>query len=195
MSDRTTLVNLALRELSTFRVDAWTDNKPEADVAADVWDQARLMTLARHGWRFAMKGARLARSATVPTTRYDYLYTLPGDYVRLEAISAYATMDPRLDDYRPMGEGIACSEDAVFIEYVYAHATFGTWPPWFVSVFVADLASLMASPLKSDSAREAMEKLANQRMAIARALDSQQNPVRAYQGGAWVQAARGARWR
>lgn len=193
---RTDIVNLALRELSTYRVDDWTDNKPEADVAADVWEQARLMTLARHSWRFAMKGAALARSASTPVTRYDYIYTLPGDFVRLEAISYSSTMEPPLVEYRMMADGVHCSESSVYIEYVYDHDTVGTWPTWFVSVFSVDLASLMASALKSDTVREALEKLADKRLASARSLDSGQNPVRSYQDrGAWVSAARGVRVR
>lgn len=192
---RTEITNLALREIGTFRLDNWTDDDPAADVARDVWDQARRMTLARHDWHFARRYASLPRSATAPEAQYEYFYTLPGDYIRLGLISEYETLDPHLTEYEMVEAGIATDAATVFIRYVYNHVTEGTWSPWFVNVFVADLASLMASPLKSETARERLEKLAQSRLASGRSLDSMQGPVRTPPSGSWVQAARGARWR
>lgn len=192
---RTEIVNLALREIGTFRVDDWTDDAPEADVARDVWDQARRMTLSRHEWHFAKAFRQLARSAETPAARWTYYYTLPADCLRTCIVSARAGLDDEFTGYDITEQGVATDATAIFIEYIRDHTTEGTWPAWFVSVMVADLASLMASPLKSETARERLEKLAMSRLAQARSLDSQQAPVKAFPVGSWVSAARGARWR
>lgn len=188
---RTDLVNLALREIGTWRVEDWTENSPEADVAKDVWPQAVRMALSRHPWRFAMKGAELVRQATPPTTGEGYAYTLPPDFVRLGLLSPYATMRPRLEQWTLLADGIVAETEQLFAEYVYDAPPIGVWPAWFVDVFTADLASLMASPLKSTTERERLEQLANQRLATARAIDSQQSPVAIWRPGRWLAAKRG----
>lgn len=190
---RTDVVNLALREIGTDRIEDYTESTPEADVARDVWDQAIRMTLSRHQWKFAMKGAALARSASTPATRYTYIYTLPGDFVRLGSVSSTSTMSPDLIDYVHRDDGIHCDETAVYIEYVYDAPAVGVWPAWFVDLAVVDLASLMASPLKSTTERERLEQLATKRLAVARSIDSQQGPPRRWPESSWVSAHRG--WR
>lgn len=192
---RTNLVNLALREIGTDRITDWNEDSPEADVAKDVWDQARRMTLSRHEWRFAIVGRELAKAATAPVTRFDYCYTLPGGFVRLGVVSQYSTMEPQLIDWKMTADGIATSAGSLFIEYVYDAPAIGAWPPWFCDVFVVDLASLMASPLKSTTERERLEQLANKRLSTGRSIDSQQNAPGQWRGGAWIAAHRGARAR
>ena len=194
---RTSLVNLALREIGTDRIDAWDEASPEADVARDVWGQAVRQALARHEWHFAMTSRSLARSSATPAVRYDYIYTLPGDFVRIGSVSEYATMEPPLIDYVMRADGIHCSKASCYIEYVYyvddEAPAIGTWPPWFVQVFTADLASLMASPLKSTTERERLEQLALDRLRTGRTIDSQQSPPKRWREGSWVTAHRGGR--
>lgn len=192
---RTSIVNLALREIGTTRIDNWSDNVPEADIARDVWDHAVRNCLARHEWRFAMKGAQLNRSTVIPVTRYAYIYTLPGDYVRLGSISEQAVMEPPLLEFRILEDGVHTNATSVYVEYVYNAPVIGTWSPWFVDVLVCDLASLMASPLKSSAERERLEQLAMSRLRGGRSIDSQHGPSLSHRGGSWVNAARGARVR
>lgn len=194
---RTTIVNLAMRELGTSRVDDYTDRTPEAVIARDCWEQAVRKALARHEWQFAIKAAELARSATTPTTRFDYRYTLPGDFVRLAAVSGNDTMSPRLDQdggFVLRDGSIDTSSEYVFIEYVYDAPAIGTWSPWFIDVLVADYASVMASPLKSTTERERLEQLAEKRLREGRGIDSVQKAQRSPQSGGWRVAARGG-WR
>lgn len=194
---RTDIVNLALRELGAGRIDAWDEDQPEAVIARDLWTQAVRKALARHEWQFAIKSVELARSTVVPSTRFAYRYTLPGDVVRIGAVSEFSTMQPRLD----MGTGwaqrdgsIDSSAASVFLEYVYDAPVIGTWAPWFVDVMVADYASVMASPLKSTTERERLEQLAEKRLREGRGIDSVQKPQRQVFQSGWRSAARGA-WR
>jgi hypothetical protein len=190
---RTDIINLALREIGTDRISDHTESSPEADVARDVWEQALRMSLSRHQWTFAMEPARLARSRTAPAARYSYIYTLPGNFVRLGSISPSSSLEPPLIDYAMRASGIHTDATSVYIEYVQSDCPEGTWPPWFTDVFVVDLASLMASPLKSTTERERLEQLAQKRLATARSIDSQQKPPMRWREGSWVQAKRGGR--
>jgi hypothetical protein len=192
---RTDLVNLSLREIGTDRIEDHTEASPEADVARDQWDQAVRMTLSRHEWHFAMTSAALPRSVSTPTVRYNYTYTLPADFVRFGSVSDNRLMEPILLDFAHREDGIHTDSTAVFIEYVYDAPAIGVWPPWFVSVFVADLASLMASPLKSTTERERIEGLAEARLRTARTLDSQQGAPKRWPEGTWSMAHRGMRQR
>lgn len=192
---RTGIINLALREIGTDRIENYTDSGVAEDVANDVWDQAVLITLSRHEWRFAMRSASLPRSSTTPTTRYEYAYTLPGDFVRLGSLSDMETMEPPLDDFSITENGVETNATAVYCEYVYNAPSEGAWSPWFVHVFVADLASFMAGPLKHVSERERLEQLAEKRLREGRSIDSQHQRVRFTREGSWIRAARGYRVR
>ena len=194
---RTEIVNLALRHLGATRVEDWAETQPEAIVMRDVWDQGRRMTLGRHGWQFAMTGAELALSAFTPPTRYAYRYSLPVDFVRLDAVSDSDTMEPPLD----MGQGFVmrngyldCSSTRVWIEYVYDAPIEGVWPPHFVSVMAVDLASMAAGSLKSTTEHERFEKLLAKALSEAISTDSAQQKVQFRRPGPWRMAARGA-WR
>ena len=188
---RTDIINLSLREIGTDRIDDHTESSPEADVARDVWGQAVRMALSRHQWGFAMTAARLPRAKTTPAARYSYIYTKPGNLVRIGSISASSTMEPPLIDYADRYDGIHTDANAVYIEYVQDDTPEGTWTPWFIDVLVVDLASLMASPLKSTTERERLEQLRVARLATARSIDSQQRPPQRWRDGSWVSAKRG----
>lgn len=194
---RTTIVNLALRELGATRVDDYEDRTPEGVIARDCWEQAVRKALARHEWQFALKGAELARSSTTPATRFAYRYTLPGDFVRLAAVSSVSQMFPRLDmdgGFVMRDGSIDSDAETVFVEYVFDAPAIGAWSPWFIDVLVADLASVMASPLKSTTERERLEQLAEKRLREGRGIDSVQKAQRSIMPGGWRSAARGA-WR
>ena len=187
---------MALRELGADRVDDWQEESPQAVIARDLWQQAVRKALARHEWQFAMTGAELARSATVPTVRFGYRYTLHGDFVRLAAVSGVSTMVPPLDDdgWVERDGSIDTDAERVFVEYVYDAPAIGVWSPWFIDVLTADYASVMASPLKSTTERERLEQLAQQRLREGRGIASVQKARRRAVAGSWRSAARGG-WR
>lgn len=196
---RTELVNLALREIGTTRISDWTQASPEAEVARDVWSQAVRKALSRHEWDFAITSRKLAKSGATPVTRYRYIYTVPENFVRVSAVSEYATMEPPLWSYHMRADGLHTDAEHVYLDYVYYEndeaPAIGTWPPWFTSVLVADLASMMASPLKSTTERERLEQLAQDRLRTGRTIQSQQSPPRRWPDGSWISAHRGYRVR
>lgn len=194
---RTEITNLALREIGATRIEDWNDLDPSAIVARDVWDQARRTALGRHSWQFAMKGVELSRASVTPPTRYLYRYTLPGDFVRLDAAADNDRMDPVLDEFDGFVQrdgSIDANAERVWVEYVYDAPSIGAWPPWFCGVMAADLAALMSGPLKSTAERERLEQLADKRLKSGMSTDSIQQAARQRKAGGWRRAARGS-WR
>lgn len=189
----TGLVNLALREIGDYRINDISDNATPAKVARDLIDQVRRMALQAHEWRFALKQAELAALSGTPVARYDTVWQLPGDLIRLAAVADNDEMDPLLEDFMVADGKLYSSTDYVFIEYIYDAPAYGAWPAYFTHYAAALLASEMASPLKSTTERQRLEELIDKRLGHARGLDSQQSPVLYTPTSTWLQAMRGLR--
>jgi hypothetical protein len=195
MSDltQTGLVNLALREIGTYRIEDYDEESVEAEIARDVFGHTRRLCLSAHEWRFALRQVELTQSGVEPVGKWAYEYSLPGDFVRLGAVSDTQGMEVPLKEFSLVGLSILSSSAYCFVEYVWDHTTYGAWPAHFVHYFVAVLASEMASPLKATTERERLEKLAENRLMHSRSVDSIHQPVLFRPTGSWIGALRGAR--
>ena len=185
----TGLVNLALREIGTYRIEDYAENSAEAILARDVYDQCRVACISAHEWSFAKRLAELPlMTGVVPVARFTAAFQLPGDCIRVGVVSNASTLEPVMDDqsYRIQDGTIICSEEHVFIEYIADQPVVGTWPPWFVDYVAADLASRMASPLKSTTEAATCKQLAEKMLGMARSRDSVQSPVIRRQQGEWT---------
>lgn len=192
---RTQIYNGVLREVGTFRLDDWNENAPAADILTDVWEIARGNCLVMDDWHFATRIKALARLVATPDAKWDYFYGYPSAFIKLQTISVYDTLSPELEDYDLLNEGIACSEDSLYLQFTFDHDTVGEWPPYFSSLMIAELGCLSVAALKSETVRERFEKLKADRLAKARTYNSMQRPTRNLGSGSWVAAARGQRVR
>lgn len=191
----TDITNLALREIGSYRINDYaTGTEAEAKVARDVWPFTLVAALEAHEWMWATKDAALTRIGAA-STRFDYEWQLPSDFIRLGRVSDDSNMLRLLDSQHfAIQDGkLLCSSDALYVSYVYNKSTPGTWPGYFASYFAAFLAAEMAAPLKSTTERERLEQLKDRRLAEARVRDSVQTPVQLMQTGNWRQAMRGVR--
>lgn len=194
---RTEITNLGLRELTALRVDDWQEDSPQADIARDVWNQARKKTLVRTDWSFARRTRKLGRNDAGSDYGEDHYYEQPGDYIRFIAASDNADFEPPLydNDFRHEEGRFYTDVDDFYLKYVFDQTNTGVWSPLFVDVFVADLASVMASPLKSTTAREGLEELARSRLRDGRSGEASQKPTRYLPPSNWVRAQKGGRAR
>jgi len=198
MSERTktTVSNLALREIGTYRIESYDDDDgAEAEVIRDVWDDTLRECLGRHEWRFAMKQAAL-QQGDAPVARYDYSYPLPADYVRLSVVSDRDTMEPVTDwdiiytDGSPV-PSVITNNDTCYVEYVGMIDNPAAWAPHFVHFFVATLASKIAAPLKSTIERQRLVEYAEKSaLPMARSADSTLQPPKRPPLGNWIKAMR-----
>lgn len=193
----TNVVNLALREIGTYRIESFTEGSPEARAARDVWDQVVWSSLEAHEWTFAKKYASLARITTeTPAARWTYAYQLPSDFVRLGAVADNSTMRPEMaeDEFENLDGKLYTDAEYVYLAYVYAKTTPGTWPAYFVDYVAACLAARISSVLKATTERERLEQLRVVQLGRSRSLDSVQTPVKVQAAGQWRAAMMGS-WR
>lgn len=192
---RTTIANLALREIGATRIDDFDEDSATGDIVRDVWEQGVRKALARAEWEFAKKVTERARTDAAADQGYAYSYGLPDDFIRL--VSCYDSdriENPMWDkDFERRGNAIFTDEEKLFIKYIYYYDTVGGWSPWFIDVLVADLASVMCSPLKSAGERDRLEGLATQRLRDGKSADGAQKPTVMLPSSRWIGAMKGAR--
>lgn len=193
---KTTVANLALREIGTYRIEDFDEDSADAEVVRDLWDETLRECLAAHEWQFAKKQAALEQG-DAPIARYDYTYRLPSDYIRLMGVSDRDTMESGFTawdiiytDGEPIPTIISDSE-SIYIEYVHFLEEPAAWAPHFVPYFVTVLASKLAAPLKSTIERNRLEEKA-EKVALpkARSQDSVLQPARKPPMGSWIRAMR-----
>lgn len=198
MSERTktTVANLALREIGTYRIEDFDEDSADAEIVRDLWDETLRECLATHEWQFAKKQAELQRGDE-PVARYAYSYRLPSDYIRLMAVSDRDTMEAGFVDWDIVyteGEPIPSlisNAESLFVEYVHFLDVPTAWGPHFVPFFVLKLASKLASPLKSTTERRAIEDEATKvALPTARSQDSVLQPPRKPPMGNWLKSMR-----
>jgi len=194
---KTTVANLALRKIGTYRIEDFDEDSADAEVIRDVWDEVLLQCLSEHEWIFAKKQAQL-QQGTTPDARYDYSYRLPSDFVRLGAVSEYEAMEPPMEQFDiiyTVGEpipSIITDSEYCYVEYVALLTDPAHWAPYFVNYFVAVLAGAIASPLKSTVEHSRLMEYA-EKVALpkARGLDSLNQPSKRPPLGSWLRAMRG----
>ncbi len=192
----TTIANLALREIGTYRIEDFNESSPEARVVRDVWDQVVRSALEAHEWTWAKKYAALSRLGETPAARWTYAYGVPDDFVRLVTVSANSTMRPEMaeDEYEFLDEKIYTDAETPYLAYVYSKTTVGTWPAYFVDYVAVALAARLASVLKATTERERLEQLRIATLGRSRSLDSVQTPIKVLAAGQWRAAMMGS-WR
>lgn len=191
----TNVVNLALREIGTYRIEDISERSPEARTARDVWDQALVEALEAHEWNWAKTYASLARENETPTARWEYSYALPSDFIRLGAVADNDTMRPEMgeDEFEFMDGSILTDAESVYISYVYKKDTVGLWPGYFVDYMAKLMAVKIASVLKSTTEKGELEKLRYSTLGHSRSLDSVQSGVKVMAAGNWRQSMFGNR--
>ena len=192
----TTIANLALREIGTYRIENFNESSPEARVVRDVWDQVVRSALEAHEWTWAKKYAALARDTATPAARWTYSYSVPDDFVRLVTVADNSTMRPELaeEDYEFLDNKVFTNAETPYLAYVYNKTTVGTWPGYFVDYVAVCLAARLASVLKATTERERLEQLRVAQLGRARSLDGVQTPIKVQAAGQWRAAMMGS-WR
>lgn len=177
----TDIANMALGHLSDRRINSLEDtNDTNAEIVGDNYDHAVAFVFAKHEWRWAMLDAELAQLPSTPTTRFDYQYSLPSEFVRPCNVSENATMYPLSDDWEILGLKLRTNLRQVFLEYVSSHWDESQWPAHFAEAVAVKLAALCAPRVSHNlSSRADLEdKFEKVALPGARVTDSQWQPAR-----------------
>lgn len=140
------ICNQAMVELGANTFSSRTEQNSEAIACNNVFDNLRRELISSHPWNFAMKQVELAESASTPVLQFDHQFAVPSDRLRLWKV---------LDDgnYRDMENLILTDKTTCKIVYIFDNTDVTTWPPYFISLFVAALVAKLAYPITESGAQ------------------------------------------
>lgn len=78
------IVNIGLGEIGVQSIASLTEDSPVAIYVNSVYEYIRDEVLQSANWNFAKTRYKLAKNTTSPLYSFDYAYTLPADFLRLD---------------------------------------------------------------------------------------------------------------
>jgi hypothetical protein len=158
-------------------ITSFDDGTTEALVSVNMYEDVARAALVNSRWRFSTNQAVLNLLSAAPTGRYDRAYQLPNDLLMLHAV----TVQDLPIEYQIYGSKVYADTDpadVVIADYTY-RAEEETWPSYFTLAVEYALAVVFATSIARDSSLASLMKTqANEAMAKARSLDSQQQTAR-----------------
>lgn len=166
------LCTRALLKIGAAPVTSLEDGTAEAEVAANLYPGTRDALLSCHPWSFATGQAALNRLEAVPLSGFARAFRLPADLLR--AVHAEPRAPFRIQEGRLLTDA-----PAVTLTYVFRAAE-PEWPPSFAAALVARLAAEFCVPLTESASRaEALYRLAEAELRVAKLADGQGQTPRA----------------
>ena len=171
------IVSRALVLIGAEPITSFTENTTEALVANNMYEDAVRTSLSTARWRFATQQATLAQLASDPTGRFNAAHQLPADLLVLHAI----TVNDNLLNYTVYGDKVfsdQSTQDSLVADFTF-RAKENTFPSYFSLAVEYALASILATSIaRDDGLMVRIEQKAQQLLAKARNLDSQQQTSR-----------------
>lgn len=154
MASKVQIANLALSVLGANEVsDLDNENTKEANLVNTFWDQVVSEVLEDHTWDFAKKWVSLAEDASYSMVdeKYEYAYSLPGDYIRMSKAENDETDDV---EFVRREEHILCNYSPFKVEYIRQITDVSKYPSHFIMAVAGKLRVYLSVPLKKKGAKE-----------------------------------------
>lgn len=171
------LLRLGSDPISSFdEADLTGSNIERARLAANLWPTVRRQVLRGHTWNVAIKRVLLSPDATAPVFGYASRFLRPADWLRTIAVGR-EECDEGSFRYRTEG-GYFLTDEAEFpLVYVFDNTNPATYDAGLVAACELAMAAALAYPVtKSASLAEALGAEVSNTLAIARAVDGQDDP-------------------
>lgn len=188
ITSSTDICNLALDLLSAGTVQDVENPSNATEELLNRWyNQSRRKLLREHPWNFAIKRAQLAASATAPDFGYDKQYPVPTDYLRLLSVndSVYTADVPaqsqhyRVESGHILTSNIFSDSSILNLVYISDFSTVSEMDPLFIDVLSYEIAIGIAyKVVESQAAVQRVAELYRQKIALAKAIDGQEDPPR-----------------
>ena len=154
------ICNMALGAIGiSERIEAITDDNPEADACELVYDTILDKALSKFDWGFARRLITLTTEAGTPPEPWGYQYQLPAVSVMVRAL--------RIDDQRTSRQSRARTPFTTYTNasgarilltsiqdaklwYTHRDTNVPIYPEWFVTYLSWELAAEIAGPLTSN---------------------------------------------
>lgn len=171
------LCSKALLKIGVPAISSFDEPRAEAEVAGALYPAIRDALLAAYPWSFTIAQADLVRDPDTRPTDFAYAYFLPDDLLR--SISAGTGGRGRGLVFRIRGDRLVTDAPSVTLTY-QRRVPESEFPPFFANALISRLAAEFALPLTESTSRaEALRRLADAELRLARLVDSQQaTPLR-----------------
>ncbi len=147
------IVNKALSKLGVREIASISDDEEAARVADSVYETTRDFELSTYQWAFAIKRDSLTADEATPAFGFNFQYSLPEDFLRLEGIYNPGGFD--CDAYEIEGNKILTDiQGPLLIRYLTNDISDLNWPPYFTEALACRLAYEMCERLKQDPQRK-----------------------------------------
>lgn len=172
MASQVEIANMALRSLGANPITSLSQASEEARKIDAVYDLVLKSMLRSHPWNFAKKETALSQLTETPTLEdYDYIYSLPSDYLTLIKTSVEPTYTHKIK-----GRRIYSNSSTLSIEYVYFCEDTEQFDAEFVDAFAARLAAELCYAITADKTLQELKwDEFKTKFNLAKSLNGQEN--------------------
>ena len=180
--------------LNTGFITSLTDDTREAQLCALWYPSARDAVLQDGVWTFATKRATLVPDATPPDWGYSTRFLLPNNSLHVfEMYDRPEDPQPSIRPWEIEGRYLLTDYDTVWIRYIERVTDTAIFKPLFTQALVYRLAAELAVPIvQSNTVKQGMEQLYQQRLQVALNNDGTQGANRRVQSRGRLTVSRGA---
>jgi len=164
MATRIEIINRALTKLGSDRLMSEADDNAASRAVEAIYDGTLETLLRTYRWSFAIKRAQLAQLTEEPAFGYQFMYQLPSDCIRIDAVtddvhldwfnhewSSYRLPIPR---YQVEGRTIVTDMSAVFMRYGARMPDPTTYDEAFTEAFSCKLAVELCETITQSSTKK-----------------------------------------
>lgn len=150
-------VNIASQSLILLRADtigSFSEDSPEAQICATLYDDFIYSLFSLHPWTFSLKRRLLNRDAVEPVNEYDYAHIVPAEAVMVWALyDSDKTGVKPINDYDMIGSGssrhILSNYETLYAEYT-RYVSESNWTPEFTQFAIHAFAAHIAVAVTDD---------------------------------------------
>lgn len=169
------MLRLGGEPISSFdEADATGANIERVRLAVNLWPTVRKQVLRAHYWNCAIKRVLISPDATPPSFGYTNRFPRPADWLR--TLQVGETERDRIE-FVTEGGYFLSDEDEFHLVYVFDNTNPATYDALLVACMEAAMAWAMCYAVtKSTSLRETLARELQDQLALARAIDGQDDP-------------------
>lgn len=147
------VANKALLKLGQRPIDSFDEQNEAARTVKAIYSSVRDAEISVYRWNFAVRRAVLPQDKEAPAFGYKAAYTLPTDFLRLEAVCGL-TSQSRNAWTIENNKILTDLKGPLKIIYLSRQLSTVSWPPYFVEAFACRLAFELCERLRQDPARK-----------------------------------------
>jgi len=194
MAAKLSVINSALRELSSRKLASLSEAREPRYAVDDIWDDVVKFCLEQGQWNFAIRTQEIEYTPEItPLFGFRYAFEKPDDWVRTVGLSVNEYFKPPLTEFSDETGYWWANVDLIYVRYVSNSTDYGlnlsAWPLTFQRFVELYLAYRLAPTLtSSESTEDRMEKKYKKAMTDARSKDAMNDAVSFMPSGSWTRS-------